>query len=180
MSVIGVHLAACAVLVVAGAAKLARPDELAVALARWSRMSRATASVAVRAMAAIEVVLGIAAIARPAGIAAALVALSYVGFTAYVVALRRAGGALSSCGCFGEPDTPATRAHAAVTALFAVAAGAVAARGDDSLLAVLEAQPGHGAPLVLASGVVGLLAIVVLTRHAEVHAVRALYESDAA
>jgi hypothetical protein len=180
MTVVGVHLAGCGVLVVAGLAKLLRPDELAVALGRWLRASRASAAIVVRALAATEMVLGIAGVVRPAGVAAALVALSYAAFTAYVVVLRRSGGAVSSCGCFGEPDTPATRAHAAVTATFSVASCFVAGRGSGGLVAVLDAQPAGGLPLLLASAVVGLLAILVLTRHAEVQAVRALYAEGAA
>jgi hypothetical protein len=175
MTVVGVHLAACTVLVVAGVAKLLRPEELAVALGRAVRTPRSAAAIAVRIVAATEVALGTAGIARPGGVAAALVALSYLGFTGYVLALRHSGGALSSCGCFGEPDTPATRAHAAVTATFALAAGVVARRGRGGLSTVLDAQPGSGVPLLLASAVVGLLAVVVLTRHAEVQAARALY-----
>jgi hypothetical protein len=180
VTVVGVHLAGCAVLLVAGFAKLRRPDALAVALARRARSSRRSMALAVRALAATEVVLGVVGIARPAGAAAALVALSYAGFTAYVALLRRAGGALASCGCFGEPDTPATRAHVAVTATFALASTVVTARVHGGLANVLDAQPAAGAPLLLASAVVALLAIVVLTRHAEVQAVRALYAEGAA
>lgn len=179
MTVVGVHLAGCVVLLVAGVAKLLRPDELAVALGRWLRISRSVATPAVRVLAATEVVLGCAGVVRPGGAAAALVALSYAGFTSYVWLLRRAGAAVSSCGCFGEPDTPATRAHLAVTATFAVASAAVAWSGSDRLGAVLDAQPAAGLPLLLAAAVVAMLAILVLTRHAEVQAVRALYAEGA-
>src|SRR4051812_44623868 len=118
--VVGVHLAGCAVLVVAGIAKLRRPDELAIALARWLLGSRSVATSVVRVLAVTEVAVGCLGAVRPGGAAAALVALSYTAFTAYVWLLRRAGAAVSSCGCFGEPDTPATRAHVAVTAGFAL------------------------------------------------------------
>ena len=179
MTVIGVHLAGCIVLLVAGVAKLVRPDELAVALARWLRSPRAVATSAVRVLAATEIVLGCAGVARPGGAVAAFVALSYFAFTAYVWSLRRAGAAVSSCGCFGEPDTPATRAHVAVTAVFAGASAVVAVRGRSGLAAVLDAQPGAGLPLLLAAAVVAMLAVVVLTRHAEVQAMRAMYADGA-
>ncbi|MEN3272455.1 MAG: hypothetical protein V7636_1216 [Actinomycetota bacterium] len=179
MTIIGVHLAGCAVLVVAGVAKLLRPDELAVALARRLHASRTVATSSVRVLAATEVVLGCAGVARPGGVAAGFVALSYVAFTAYVWSLRRAGAAVSSCGCFGEPDTPATRAHVAVTTMFAVASAVVALRGRGGLTTVLAAQPGAGVPLLLAASVVAMLAVLVLTRHAEVQAVRALYAGGA-
>jgi hypothetical protein len=175
VTVVGVHLAGCAVLLVAGVAKLRRPDELAIALARWLRASRSTTTAAVRGLAATEVALGSAGARWPGGIAAALVALSYVAFTTYVWLLRRTGAAVASCGCFGEPDTPATRAHIAVTAMFGVASAVVASSGSAGLGAVLDAQPAAGVPLLLSASVVTLLAVLVLTRHAEVQAVRALY-----
>jgi len=175
MTFVGVHLAGCVVLVVAGIAKLARPDELAIALGRRLRMARTMTTVVVRALAGAEVVLGAVGAAHPGGVPAALVALSYAVFTGYVWSLRRAGAALSSCGCFGEPDTPATRAHLAVTAMFAVSGALVAPTGRTGLSSVLRAQPAAGVPLVLAAFTVALLAVVVLTRHAEVQAARALY-----
>lgn len=179
MTLVGVHLAGCAVLVVAGLAKLRRPDELAVALARWLRAPRSVATSAVRVLAAVEVAVGSAGMARPGGLAAVLVAMSYAAFTIYVSLLRRAGVALSSCGCFGEPDTPATRAHVVVTASFALASAVVASSGSAGFSSVLDAQPAGGVPLLLASVVVAALAILVLTRHAEVQAVRASYAEPA-
>jgi hypothetical protein len=179
VTVVGVHLAGCAVLLVAGVAKLLRPDELASALARWLRSSGSLATGVVRVLAATEVALGCAGTVRPGGVAAALVALSYASFTAYVWVLRRAGAAVSSCGCFGEPDTPATRAHVAVTAMFALASAGVASSGSGGLGTVLDGQPAAGVPLLLSAAVVAGLALLVLTRHAEVQAVRALYAEGA-
>lgn len=180
MTFVGVHLAGCVVLVAAGMAKLARPDELAIALGRRLRAAPVPTTVVVRALAGAEVVLGVLGAAHPGDVPAALVALSYAAFTGYVWSLRRAGAALSSCGCFGEPDTPATRAHVAVTALFAVCGALVARTGRTGLSSVLRAQPAAGVPLVLAALTVALLAVVGLTRHAEVQATRAMYADGAA
>ena len=49
-------------------------------------------------------------------------------------------GNFASCGCFGKPDTPPTRAHLLVTALLAGAAAATAVEPPTRLL---TAQPGQ-------------------------------------
>ena len=180
MSFVGVHLAGCIVLVAAGLAKVARPDELAVALGRLVRMTSASARRAVRAVAAVEAAVGAAGFLWPAGPVSLLVVVSYAGFTAYVAYLRWSEEPLASCGCFGTPDTPATRAHIAVTATFAGAAlGAALAPVDGGVIDVLRAQPGAGVPLLVSAFVVAGLAVAVLTRHAEVQSVRALYVENA-
>jgi hypothetical protein len=119
----GPFLAAAGLLVVAGAPKLTDPMPLVRAL----RSARLPASRAlVRVLAGLEVLVGLAAVARPGHLTAGAVALSYLTFTAFVALVLRRGGVLGSCGCFGRPDTPPTVAHLAVTALLAVAAGALA------------------------------------------------------
>lgn len=176
MSFVGVHLAGCIVLVVAGLAKAARPDELAAVLGRLVRVTRPSARRVVRFLAAIETVVGVTAFLWPAGAVSLLVAASYVSFTAYVAYLRWSDEPIASCGCFGTPDTPATRAHIVVTATFAIAAlGAALAPVDGGIIGVLRAQPGAGLPLMLGALVVAGLAVAVLTRHAEVQSVRAMY-----
>ncbi|HEX8972392.1 MauE/DoxX family redox-associated membrane protein, partial [Oryzihumus sp.] len=98
------------------------------------------ASATTRALAAAEVVLGIAAIARPAALTAGLVAVAYLAFTGFVGLALARGGVIASCGCFGKPDTPPTRAHLLVTALLAGAAAATAVAPPTGLL---TAQPGQ-------------------------------------
>jgi hypothetical protein len=80
----------------------------------------------VRAGAAAEAVLGLVAVVHPSRAVAAAVALSYLGFTLFVLRALRSGSPLASCGCFGKSDTPPTPGHAVVTALLAAAAGLVA------------------------------------------------------
>jgi hypothetical protein len=84
VELIGPYLAAAALLVAAGAAKVARPGDTARALAtlvpvplRWMRP-------AVRVGAAAEGVLGVVALVRPGGVQAWLVAASYTAFTVVV------------------------------------------------------------------------------------------------
>lgn len=176
MSFLGVHLAGCIVLVAAGLAKIRRPDELAVVLGRLARVSRASARRVVRMLAGVEVAIGATAFLWPAGPVSLLVVVSYAGFTVYVAYLRWSEEPVASCGCFGMPDTPATRAHVAVTATFAVAAlGVALAPVDSSVVEVLRGQPGAGVPLLVGALAVAGLAVTVLTRHAEVQSVRAMY-----
>ncbi len=116
-------LAAAALLAVAGMPKLGDPLPLVRAL-------RSTGLPAgrplVRTVALAEVLLGAAAVVAPGRLTAALVALAYLLFTAFVGLVRHRGGVLSSCGCFGRADTPATPTHLVLTATLAAAAGAVA------------------------------------------------------
>src|SRR3954453_15613019 len=72
--------------------------------------------VAVRLFGALEAALGIATLITGARPLAVLVALSYAGFSGFLVVALSKGGAVSSCGCVGRADTPPTRAHLAVTA----------------------------------------------------------------
>ena len=100
-------------------------------------------------------------------------ALSYVGFAGFVTLARARGGPLASCGCFGTPDTPATRTHVIVTLAFAASAGVVAASGLSAWLSTLLAgQPWHGVPLALLGLLCAWLASLTMGRLAELGAVR--------
>jgi hypothetical protein len=104
-------------LVVAGAGKVRRPAGAAGALTSVGiRVGRPV----IRAMGAAEVALGVTALAVGGVVPTLLVGLSYIGFTGFVVVALRTGGALSSCGCLGRPDTPPTITHAVVTAALGV------------------------------------------------------------
>jgi hypothetical protein len=119
----GPFLAAGGLLVVAGLPKLRDPLPLVRAL----RTTGLPASgPLVRALALAEVVLGVAAVVAPGRVTAALVAVAYAGFTAFVVLAVRRGGVLASCGCFGRPDTPPTRAHLVLTGGATATAAALA------------------------------------------------------
>lgn len=124
MSLLVPYLAACLLLLVAGIAKALDPADTARALSSLVPLRRAEA--AVRALAAGEALLGAAGLAWPAAVTALIVAVSYAGFSGFVLFARRRGGPLATCGCFGEPDTPATGLHAGLTAGLAAAAAAVA------------------------------------------------------
>jgi hypothetical protein len=116
-------LAAAALLVVAGGPKIADPLPLVRAL-RSAGLPAGREPV--RAFALAEVAVGLVAVLHPSRPTALLVAALYAGFTAFVGLALARGGVLESCGCFGKADTPPTRAHLVLTAVLAVAAGALA------------------------------------------------------
>ena len=175
MELIGPFLAGCLLLAVAGVAKAVRPMDTARAIATVAPVPLAVASVLVRAGAVAEAVLGTAALAHPSPLAAALVAASYVAFATFVLVAMARGGPLATCGCFGTPDTPASRLHVVVNVGLAGAAAVVAATVTPGWLpTVLAPQPWHGVPLAMLSLLCAWLAVLVLSRLAELGAVRRL------
>jgi len=175
VELIGPYLAACLLLAVAGVAKVFRPMDTARAAVAMVPVSLATSRVLVRTGALAEAGVGTAAIVHPSPVTAGLVAFSYLGFAAFVVVVLARGGALASCGCFGKPDTPATRLHVVVNLVLAGAAVAVAATVTPGWLpALLDHQPWHGVPLALLSLLCAWLAFLALSRLAELGAARRL------
>src|SRR3954451_7226822 len=121
--VAGPFLAAAGLLVLAGVPKVVDPVPLVRAM-RGAGLP--VGRHLVRAFAVAEVALGGWALLNPGRYAAALVAAAYLAFTAFVARVLTRGGVLGSCGCFGKPDTPATRTHLVLTALAALTAVLVA------------------------------------------------------
>ena len=119
-------LAAAALLIVAGVGKVRRPSYTSGALRSVGFRVR-TGSV--RALGVAELAIGLAVLTVGGRVPTALLGLGYLGFTGFVVLALRRGGAVSSCGCLGRPDTPPTRTHASVTAALGVAALAQAVHG---------------------------------------------------
>jgi hypothetical protein len=163
VELIGLYLVAAGLLIVAGSAKALRPDDTARALGDLVR-SRGHSAVTQRQMrtlvrvgAFVELTLGFLALAFPCPETAGLVALSFALFGCTVAYARWHGGALSSCGCFGRADTPATALHALIDFLLAASCSAVAlgVSSGGSLVTMLGQQPAHGLPLVFVS-LVGL------------------------
>ena len=158
-------LIAAALLVVAGAAKVADPVNTVGAL----RALHLPASPGlVRAGAAVEATVGAAAAVVGGTVWWSLVAASYVAFAAFVVAALRAGTMIGSCGCFGHEDTPPHSVHVVLDVV--LAAVAIAAAAQDLVPAsVIADDPGIGIVIVGLS-VLGLYlayaAFVDLPRHA--------------
>jgi hypothetical protein len=154
VELIGIYLIGSALLVLAGAAKMIRPGDTARALTEVLP-GRLHLQRLVRVGAAAEAVIGAVAFFLPRPIPAALVCASYLSFAAYVSYARQRQGPLATCGCFGQPDTPATWLHVVVNVVLAAAAGVVAMQASDAstLPSVLTAQPWGGLPLLLIGAV---------------------------
>lgn len=153
-------LAAVAVLIAAGVAKAVRPDFTARAL-RDAGLP-ATRSI-VRAGAGAEVAVGAAALAWPGWATGLLVSASYLAFAVFVATALRKGWALSSCGCFGRPDSRPNASHVVLDVAAAGVSIWWSAHAPVALGSGLSSQPWQGAPLVLAAAVVAFLAYLVWT-----------------
>jgi hypothetical protein len=166
LELIGLYLVGCALLVLAGVAKVFRPDDTARALSAVIPLPLARTRPLVRAGAIAEAALGAVALIYPRTATAGLVALSYAAFAVFVLVARAKGGAIANCGCFGTPDTPATVLHVLINLGLLVAGVVVAATGPSgTIVSILSTQPLHGLPLVLVSALcvwLSLLAISVL------------------
>ena len=188
MELIGLFLIASGLLVVAGLAKALRPDDTARALLELAperinpHPSLRSARAVVRVGAMAETAIGLWALVLPRPVSAALVASSYALFTVVVFYVRLHGGALSTCGCFGRPDTPATWFHVAVNALVTVAAVTVALRTTSgaTIHALLSHQPWAGLPLFLVSAVGLYLTYLALSPLATLEGARRLVQSGPA
>ena len=112
---------------------------------------------AVRALALAEVGLGGVGALSGGRSAAAGVAVAYAGFAAYLIAVRRRGGPLTSCGCFGEADAPVGTSHIVLDLGACALATAAAVLDAPGVPRAVLAHPADGPALLLAvAGSVGL------------------------
>lgn len=180
MELIGLYFASCALLVVAGAAKVLKPADtargLAASLSQPAGAGRIRRlSLAVRVGSFVETALGLAALVYLSVGLAVAVAVSYGCFCAFVIWARHRGGPLSTCGCFGTPDTPPTGLHLVLDGALALSAVWVAADGARGWSWTwLTGQPWHGVPLVLLSVALAWFVGLCLTGAARLLAVRRL------
>jgi hypothetical protein len=153
-------LAATVLLGGAGVAKLHRPDFTARALAS-AGLGFVGHRRIVRLGAVTEVLVAVAALIWPGPLTGALVALAYLAFAGFVLVALRSGWPLSSCGCFGRPDSRPTYTHVVLNTAAAAAAAAWAA-GPSRMAALFTArQPWHGVPLVLVALLIAGLAYLI-------------------
>lgn len=175
MELMGPYLAACILLVVAGASKVVRPTDTARAVAAIAPFPLGALRLLVRVGAALEVAIGLGGLLYPSLVTASLVALSYALFGGFVVAVIVRGGPLASCGCFGKPDTPATRVHVVVNVGLAAAAVVVAVSISSAPIStIMSSQPWHGIPLALLGALGALTGYLALSPLAELLAARRL------
>ena len=155
MVLAGPYAAAAVLLVVAGLSKLRRPRDTARAL---TLLGLPVHDRTVRLIGAGEIALGTTALLVDGLVIAALVAVAYAVFAAVVALALVRGGPLSSCGCFGRPDTPPTRLHLVLN----LAAAGVAATVPAPLAAVMADDTARAVPfaaLVALTAWFGYLAI---------------------
>ena len=182
MELIGIYIVGCGLVILAGVSKATRPDDTARALVLLQEgrnppfMSFAFTRSIVRVGATLEAALGVLAVLFPRPLTAAPIAASYTLFFCIVTLVRRRGGPLSTCGCFGRADTPATGFHLLLNGLFVVVAITVVLQPphQTSLGALLDQQPWHGVPLVFASAVGVWLAYLALSPLAALEGARRL------
>jgi hypothetical protein len=182
MELIGIFFIACGLLVLAGVAKAVRPDDTtrALVLLLPTRLQRVAplnvGRQSVRMGALIEAAIGVVAVLFPRPWTAVMVATSYALFVCLVAYARRHGGSLSTCGCFGRPDTPATGLHLVLNIVLLVAAVSLALHSPHptELGPLLETQPWSGLPLLLAAGVGVWLAYLALSPLSALEAARRL------
>jgi hypothetical protein len=182
VELIGIFYVGCGLLVLAGVAKAARPGDTARALIlllpdrnRRTRSFDLTRQ-AVRTGGLLEAGLGMCALLFPRTVTAALVSASYTLFACITAYARTHGGALSTCGCFGRPDTPSTGLHVVLNVVFVATAVALAIQPPHytTLVSLLENQPWDGVPLLLASGIGVWLAYLALSPLAALEAAHRL------
>lgn len=140
----GPVLAACLLLAAAGAAKVRRPASTARALRSAGLPSGPPLA---RLLGAVEIAVAVWCVLSGSRPACALVAAFYLGFAAFTARLLL-GGKGSSCGCFGEADTPASSIHVVVNIGLAAFAVAAAVEPPGPVASVIADQPLAGVPFV--------------------------------
>ena len=150
----GPVLVGAVLLALAAPGKWRRPADTANAL---RTLGLPSATVLVRLLAVGEVALAAAVLLVPSRPVLLLLGLAYLAFAGVVVAALRTGSPLSSCGCFGRPDTPPTATHLAV--VLALAAAALVAAATTGAAGVLQA----GLPVLVVSAVAAGLAWAALS-----------------
>lgn len=142
----GPAVASAILLAIGGTSKLLRPATTSHAL-RGLRLP--SALFGVRLLAVAEMSIAVGALAGGGRYAWVLVAGAYLGFACFVVLAMSRGGAVSSCGCFGAPDTPPTLVHVLVTiSASAVALATAFGQPTGPLLDALPDMPLLGLPFL--------------------------------
>jgi len=136
-----------ALLAVAGARKITRPDATGAAL-QVAHLPSDLRVVRVLGMA--ELAIGVWVLAAGGPVATALLALAYAAFAGFAEHQRRRGG---GCGCFGTTQAPATALHVGLNVAAALVAGLT-----------LIGPPGAALPsAVLRAPLAGVLTVTLLT-----------------
>ena len=147
-------------LVVAGAAKLRRPEPSVPTLHALGLPARAWL---IRAGAAVELAVGAAGLAAWRT-AAAAVATPYAGFAVVTGIQLVRGGPSASCGCFGTDDVPPTLVHVVFDVLAAGAAAGAAVFGARGVADEVARGATAGISFVVGVAVATYAAYLVIAR----------------
>ena len=148
-SLTGPYMMLALLLALAGVVKVRRPTDAVGAL---RSVGLGVPAVVVRLLASAEIAIAAGALVWAGRAGAALLAATYAGFSIFVLAAMRRGGRVSSCGCFGSPDTPASATHLVFNATAALVALLVAADPGPPPVRVLVDSPGAGVSLLALVG----------------------------
>jgi hypothetical protein len=149
----------CALLVLAGLLKLARPSGAARSLEQAGAIvSRAV----VQGLGLVEVAIGAAAAAHPGPLTAGLVALAYAGFAAFTLRLWRFAGE-ANCGCFGGSKASVGPIHFGLNVCGCALAALAAISPPPGLAWIAQRTPLIAVPLVIGSFAAGYAAYLAFT-----------------
>lgn len=162
MQLFGVSWALAILVCAAGIGKLIDPRHTSGALSQMGLPSRWAL---VRVLGVAELAIGAAVVVFAGPVSTVLLAVLYLGFGVFVIAALRSGTPLSSCGCFGRPDTPPSGTHLVVNMAAAAFLGPQAFGGGVAGIGVVVgagdvmAVPVAMAGVVLAYLLYALLAV---------------------
>jgi hypothetical protein len=145
----GPFLAISILLAVAGLMKVYRPGFTTGALGAAGLPAN---DGLVRLLGVAELVVGIGAVATGGSVWALAVGLFYLGFTVFVLIALRSGAPISSCGCFGSPDTPPGVGHVILDLAATVVAFATALDPPGPWVGMTGAGPSTIVPFLMFSG----------------------------
>jgi hypothetical protein len=160
----GPYAVVAALLVVAGALDVHRPDSTVGAL---RALGVPTPAVVVRAGAFVGAVLGALALVGNGGtfgsVVAVLVAVAYLAFATFVTVALLRDTPIASCGCFGRDDTPPSVTHMVLNLAAVAVAVTVAVSPGSGVPGVVADQPGFGIPFVVMTAGCAFLAYLAFT-----------------
>lgn len=156
----GPLFAAAALLAIAGAGKVARPDATRVALRRGGVPS---STLVARGLGAVEVAIGVAAIALGGPIPAMATAAAYLGFAWFAHRLDRASQGTADCGCFGSSSAPVGTLHVVVNLAIAAVCAAAAVTDPVGIAAATTDTPWAGVPFLALTALLTWMLSVTLT-----------------
>jgi hypothetical protein len=145
----GPFLAISVLLAVAGVMKVYRPAFTTGALEAAGIPAN---DLLVRLLGLAEVIVGVGAVVTGGSAWAAAVGVFYLGFTVFVLFALRSGAPISSCGCFGSPDTPPGVGHVIVDVSAVVVAVLTALGPPGAWVGVGGAELSVIVPFLLFSG----------------------------